>query len=64
MNDKIIEIHNRDAGRVVSEIVRLRETLALISRMKLFPDDKANRTTLSAATGLARQALGDAPGAS
>lgn len=46
-----------------AENARLREALALISRMKLFPDDKANRTTLSAATGLARQALGDAPDA-
>jgi len=39
------------------DLLALKEAVAMISRMKLFPDDKINRTTLQSAIHIACQAL-------
>ena len=65
MNDiverlRAIDFSKRQLSPVVlvkeaaDEIERLRDKLARISRMKVFPDDKINRATLAAAIYIAR----------
>jgi hypothetical protein len=53
--DWSIAFHERDAA--LSEAARLRKAVEQIGRMRLFPDDVINRTTLQSAIHVARAAL-------
>ncbi len=45
------------SGSIAPSLSDMREALEMIGRMKVFPDDQINRTTLVAAMNIARAAL-------
>jgi hypothetical protein len=53
------DVSRRDLSATEQLAADYYRALKEISRMKAFPDDKINRTTLCAAIEIARQALGD-----
>lgn len=57
------EIPDCCAGRasLAAELARMRDALAQIGRMHLFPDDAVNRTTLQAAIHIVSEALASKP---
>ncbi len=57
-NGQLVEpLYTRPSEDLAAHVPGLVEALECIERMRLFPDDKVNRTTLIAATQLARAAL-------
>jgi hypothetical protein len=64
LRNSLFECPSDEIARAVyplfaARIEQLEAALGNISRMKLFPDDKINRTTLQAAMNIARAALGE-----